>query len=42
MLEDLLKNAAVTLTYNFINCNHPCYHCLVEGENLNNIKLTDD
>ena len=42
MLRDLPENAAVTLTFNFVNCNCPCHQCLVEGENLNNVKLTDD
>lgn len=42
MLGDLPENAAVTLTYNSINCKYPCHHCLVEFENLNNVSLTDD
>jgi hypothetical protein len=42
MLGDLLENAAVTLTYNFVNCNCSCYICLVDGEKLSNMKLTDD
>ncbi|RIA86545.1 hypothetical protein C1645_740769 [Glomus cerebriforme] len=42
MLGDLPENAAVTLTYNSINCNHPCHKCLVEKEKLNNVRLTDD
>ena len=35
MLGDLSENAAVTLTFNFVNCNHPCYKCLVEGDDVN-------
>ena len=42
MLGDLPENAAVTLIFNSVNCNCPCYQCLVEGENLNNVELTDD
>jgi len=41
MLGDLPENAAVTLTFNSINCNCPCHKCLVEGEKLNDVKLTD-
>ena len=42
MLGDLPENAALTLTFNSVNCHHPCYKCLVEGDKLNNVKLTDD
>jgi len=42
MLGDLPENAAVTLTYNSVNCNCPCHICLVDGEKLSNMKLTDD
>jgi hypothetical protein len=42
MLGDLSENAALTLTYNSVNCNYPCHKCLVEGNQLNNVKLTDD
>jgi len=42
MLGDLPENAAVTLTYNSINCKHPCHHCLVDVDDLNNVTLTDD
>jgi hypothetical protein len=42
MLGDLPENAAVTLTFNSVNCNYPCHKCLVEGDNLNNVKLSDD
>ena len=42
MLGDLPENAAVIITYNSINCNCPCHQCLLEGENLNNVELTDD
>ena len=42
MLEDLLKNATVTLTFNSVNCNHPCHKCLVEGDKLNDVELSDD
>ena len=41
MLGDLPENAAVILTFNSINCNCPCHKCLVEGEKLNDVKLTD-
>ncbi|CAB4380243.1 unnamed protein product [Rhizophagus irregularis] len=42
MLGDLPENAAVTLTFNSINCHHPCHKCLVEREKLNNVELTND
>jgi hypothetical protein len=42
MLGDLPENAAVTLTFNSVNCKHPCHKCLVEGDILNNVKLSDD
>jgi hypothetical protein len=42
MLGDLSENAAITLTFNSVNCNYPCHECLVEGRNLNNVKLTED
>ena len=42
LLGDLPENAAMTLTFNSINCNYPCHNCLIEGDNLNNVKLNDD
>ena len=42
MLGDLPENAAVTLTYNSVNCKRPCHKCLVEGEKLNDVELTND
>ena len=42
MLGDLPENAAVTLTFNSTNCSHPCHECLVEGNELNNVELSDD
>jgi len=42
MLGDLPENAAVTLTFNSVNCHHPCHKCLVEREKLNNVELTND
>ena len=42
MLRDLPENAMITLTYNSVNCNCSCYQCLVDCENLNDLKLTDD
>jgi hypothetical protein len=42
MLGDLPENAALTLTYNSVNCKYPCRECLVEGDKLNNVELTDD
>ena len=42
MLGDLPENAAVTLTFNSVNCNHPCHKCLVEGDKLNDVELSDD
>ena len=42
ILGDLPENAAVTLTFNSVNCNYPCHVCLVEGRNLNNVELTED
>jgi hypothetical protein len=42
MLGDLPENAALTLTYNSVNCSHPCHNCLVKGDKLNDVKLTDN
>ena len=42
MLGDLPENAAVTLTFNSVNCNCPCHQCLIEGKKLNNVEFTDD
>jgi hypothetical protein len=42
MLGDLPENAAVTLTFNSVNCNYPCHTCLIEGDDLNNVELTND
>ena len=42
MLGDLPENSAVTLTFNSANCRHPCHECLVEGDELNNVELSDD
>lgn len=42
LLGDLPENAAVTLTYNSINCNYPCHECLVKGDELSNVELTED
>ena len=42
MLGDLPENAAVTLTYNSVNCKCPCHQCLIEKENLNNVRLKND
>jgi hypothetical protein len=42
MLGDLPENAAITLTFNSVNCNHPCHNCLIEGNNLNDMELPDD
>jgi len=42
MLGDLPENAAVTLTYNSVNCKCPCHQCLIESENLNDVELTND
>jgi hypothetical protein len=41
-LGDLPENAASTLTFNSANCHYPCHKCLIEGNKLNNVKLTDD
>jgi hypothetical protein len=42
IMGDLPENAAITLTFNSVNCNHPCHKCLIEGDNLNNVELSDD
>ncbi|UZO06522.1 uncharacterized protein OCT59_026841 [Rhizophagus irregularis] len=42
MLGDLPENAAVTLTFNSVNCHYPCHKCLVKREKLNNVELTND
>jgi len=42
MLGDLPENAAVTLTYNSVNCKYPCHKCLTENDELNNTRLNSD
>ena len=42
LLGDLPENAAVTLTFNSINCKHPCHKCLVKGDKLSEMVLTED
>jgi hypothetical protein len=42
MLGDLPENAALTLTFNSVNCKYPCHKCLVENDELNNITLNND
>jgi len=42
MLSDLPENAAITLTFNSTNCKHPCHECLVDGDKLNNVELSDN
>ena len=42
MLKDLPENAAVTLTYNLVNCKYPCHKCLIENDKLNNTRLNGD
>ena len=39
MLGDLPENAALTLTFNSVNCKHPCHKCLIGGSELNDITL---
>ena len=39
---DLPENAAVTLTYNSVNCKYPCHKCLIENDELNNTRLNGD
>ena len=41
-VERSFRNAAVTLTYNSTRCNYPYHQYLIEGENLNNIELTNN
>jgi hypothetical protein len=42
LLGDLPENAALTLTYNSINCKYPCHQCLTPVERLNNVRLNRD
>lgn len=42
MLGDLPENAALTLTFNSVNCKHPCHTCLVPADNLNNTALNNN
>src|SRR5215471_314228 len=42
MLGDLPENIAITLMFNSTNCKYPCHECLVEGDELNNVELSDD
>ena len=39
MLSDLSENAALTLTFNSVNCKHLCHKCLIGGSELNDITL---
>ena len=36
------RNAAVTLTYNSVNCKYPCHKCLIENDELNTTRLNGD
>ncbi len=42
LLGDLPENAALTLTYNSINCKYPCHQCLTPVGKLNDIELSND
>ena len=42
LLSDLPENAALTLTYNSINCKYPCHQCLTPVVKLNDIELSND
>ena len=42
MLGDLPKNAAITLTFNSVNCKCSCHKCLTENDELNNTQLNND
>ena len=42
LLGDLPENAALTLTYNSINCKHPCHQCLTPVGKLNDVELNND
>jgi len=42
MLGDLPESAALTLTFNSVNCKCPCHKCLTEVDNLNNTQLNND
>ncbi|PKB99154.1 hypothetical protein RhiirA5_383400 [Rhizophagus irregularis] len=41
LLGDLPENATQTLTYS-VNSNHPCHKCLISGEDLNNLRLSNN
>src|SRR5436305_349459 len=42
LLGDLPENAALTLTYNSINCKYPCHQCLMPVGKLNDVGLNKD
>ncbi len=42
LLGDLPENAALTLTYNSINCKYPCHQCLTPVGKLNDVGLNKD
>ena len=42
MLGDLPENAAVTLTFNSVNCKCLCHECLTEIDELNDTQLKND
>ena len=37
--SDLSENAALTLTFNSVNCKHLCHKCLIGSSELNDITL---
>ena len=42
LLEDLPESAALTLTFNSVNCKYLCHKCLTEVDDLNNTKLNNN
>ena len=39
LLEDLSKDAALTLTFNSANCKCSCHKCLIDADEMNNKNL---
>jgi hypothetical protein len=42
LLGDLPESAALTLTFNSVNCKYSCHKCLTEVDDLNNTKLNNN
>jgi len=42
LLGDLPEDTALTLTFNSVNCKCSCHKCLIEVNEMNNVKLNNN